>query len=391
MSFLAKIFGKKKSHTEENKQGQSAVTNVSVKNPEERTREDLERDLAVITQKNPETGALITRAPGKKEKSYLKQTLDFIEKVSGGKEMLDDIAKKGYRIVFSEKKNDESKESYRTDKDWYSRSAIMLSLDSHKTTQGLALSCMHFLGCIKQHEQLKAAGIVEKDLNMADQIRLDRAQTVARYALEAELVVQMSKIEPNDKGGLSLTLPHGLEQVFAIHPPIKAYAQEMLNTAGDRGKSVEKVADSFCEATHDVKYYRDAYEQTYIRNIINGLNNSPDNRTALQKSLTPEEMVKVSFVKLFQKNVSPDFLKSEEMNSLSENALNKLQAISEECEKAGIKDKSFKQLYPHDLRLSYKEMKKLTAALKRNKKEQSAETKKPAKAAFMAKIKQEGR
>ena len=132
MSFLAKIFGKKKSHTEENKQGQSAVTNVSVKNPEERTREDLERDLAVITQKDPETGALITRAPGKKEKSYLKQTLDFIEKVSGGKEMLDDIAKKGYRIVFSEKKNDESKESYRTDKDWYSRSAIMLSLDNQK-------------------------------------------------------------------------------------------------------------------------------------------------------------------------------------------------------------------------------------------------------------------
>ena len=390
MSFLAKIFGKKKSHTEENKQGQSAATDVSVKRPEECSREDLERDLAVITHKDPETGQLITRAPGKKEKSYLKQTLDFIEKVSGGKEMLDDIAKQGYRIIFSEKKNDESEESYGTDKDWYSRSAIMLSLDSHKTTQGLALSCMHFLACMKQHEQLKAAGIVEKNLNMADQIRLDRANTVARYALEAELVVQMSKIAPNNEGGLSLTLPDGLKQVFAVHPPIKAYAQEMLNS-GDRGRAVEKVADSFCETTHDVKYYRDAYEQTYIRNIINGLNDSSDNRTVLQKSLTPEEMVKVSFVKLFQKSVSPDFLKSEEMNSLSENAINKLQAISEDCEKAGIKDKSFEQLYPHDLRLSYKEMKKLTAALKRNKKEQSAETKKPINAAVMAKMKQGGR
>ena len=375
MSFLAKIFGKKKSHTEENKQELFAVSDVRIRNPEERTREDLIQDLAIVTHRDPKTGKLMARAP-KNGRKYLKETLDCIERVQGGKEMLDNMAKDGYRILFTDEgKKESEREEYcgksNNDK-WYGNPKVVtLSLDDHVTTAGLALSLINIMSNIEQRRRLKAAGIEEENLNMADQIRLDRAQTVARYALEAELVVQMSKIEPNDEGGLSLTLPDGLKQVFAIHPPIKAYAQEMLNTAGDRGKSVEKVADSFCETTHNVKYYRNAYEEGYIKCILTGLNNASADQPVLQKSLTPEEMIKLSFEPLFQGSVSPDILKSKQMNSLSKNALGKLQAISEECEKAGIKDESFKQLYPHNLKLSYNEVKKLDQLFERRKEKEA--------------------
>ena len=249
--------------------------------------------------------------------------------------MLDNMAKDGYRILFTDEgKKESEREEYcgrSNNEEWYDNPKVVtLSLDDHDTTAGLAFSLINIMSSIGQRRRLKAAGIEEENLNMADQVRLERLNTIARYALQAELIPHISFQTRRDDGGIHFTFDDGMTKVFDVHPPIKAYVLEMLLNSGDRGKAVEKVADSFCEITHNVKYYHDAHEEGYIKRILTGLNNASADQPVLQKSLTPEEMIKLSFEPLFQGSVSPDILKSKQMNSLSENALGKLQAISEE-------------------------------------------------------------
>lgn len=161
---------------------------------------------------------------------------------------------------------------------------------------------------------------------------------------------------------------------------VMAYIDEM-NKSGDKGKAAEKCFKQW----YEFEPYQRPYESQHIDYLIFDLEHSSKKAPHLQDSLTPEEIIgKCVYSEDHKKTVPPEFLNSPEANRLSEKGKERLDIVSENCEKYfGVKDTSYKQMYSYDTGKTHAEQEKnpsLMTALKQK------ETEKP-KASMMETLK----
>ena len=344
MLFLATIFGKKRSHEDDNGE---EVSLERAKNPEGQTRKDMEQNLLV-----EKIFSSKLRAAKEKEKNLLKQAFDYIEKAAGGKELLDSAAKQGYKFIFGRGNEDDYISP--------SKKVVCIFPLSRTSPEKLALNCIERLVKIEQIKQLKERGIEEDHLNMADQIRLNRTQEIGIYAMKGELLSQMGERITDEDGNPRLSFAsynkkfvQNLDLAVGERTtrPHMAFLREMA-ISNNKNKAVESLIDSYCRKNHEYGWRRRFDESRYLEYIQDGLNYAIRNgstENVLQKSMTPKEMVEVCFTGPFKEIVSPDFLKLKRMNRVSIPTLDRMKSISETCKAAGIIDDSYKQFLPYEL------------------------------------------
>ena len=151
-------------------------------------------------------------------------------------------------------------------------------------------------------------------------------------------------------------------QILEKHPEARAYVEtnpmtiayiDEMNKSGDKGKAAEKCFKEW----YEYEPYQRPYENQHIDHLIFDLDHSSKKDPHLQASITPEEIIdKCVYSEDHKKAVPPEFLNSPEANRLSEKGKERLDTVSENCEKYfGVKDTSYKQMYSYDTGKTYEE------------------------------------
>ena len=325
---------------------------------ENRTRADMEKKLFILEDEKRGW----TRGAKSSEKQILKDVFDIIEEVPETKKLLDDVAKQGYKFFFQRDTGKAEGCCYANEK------VIMINPTIMDNTAEIAIATVHEMTHAMQCKNLGDLTKNASALSMADQLRLARAKEAGAVLQESSFAHQILGKHPEAK------------DYVESNPMVMAYIDEM-NKSGDKGKAAEKCFKEW----YEYEPYQRPYENQHIDHLIFDLDHSSKKDPHLQASITPEEIIdKCVYSEDHKKAVPPEFLTSPEANRLSEKGKERLDTVSENCEKYfGVKDTSYKQMYSYDTGKTHAEQEKnpsLMTALKQK------ETEKP-KASMMETLK----
>lgn len=297
----------------------------SIFSNENRTRKDMENSLFVL-EGGSKQGEGQGRGAVSSEKKILKDVFDIIEEVPEGKKLLNDVAKMGYKFHFQTNIGKVGGACYNLEK------AIMLNPTVFNSAAEIATACYHEMVHAMQDKQLGENGKNASGLNMADQIRLDRAKEAAAYTEQAAFAYKIKDKHPEVGDWLDRKLIYS------------EYKKEM-DKSGDMAKAAEKTFKAWYNCEDILPHYEKAAVETIctdINNACKGIFTKKPDRALFQGSLSAEEMVQAAFITKDARNgISPDYLKSKEANRLSEDRANDLRSLSKQCEqKFGYKDES---------------------------------------------------
>ncbi|MBR4126783.1 MAG: hypothetical protein IKR09_04315 [Alphaproteobacteria bacterium] len=297
---------------------------------ENRTRTDMEKKLFVLTDEK--TGS--TRGAKDSEKAILKEVFDIIEEVPETKKLLDEVAKQGYKFFFQKDTGNVEGCCYADDK------VIMLNPTICKNTAEIAINCVHEMTHAMQDKNLGTINKNKSSLNMADQLRLDRAKEAGAYVQESAFANEILKTHPE------------VQKFVEKNPILMAYKNEM-EKSGDKSKAAEKTFKQW----YNLEEYRQPYDDLHVKHIIFDLDHTSKKKPVLTESMSPEEMIqKCIYSEDHKKAISPEIIKSKEANGLTDKAADKLRIVQENVDKIwGVKDTSFEKMFTHDTGITHEE------------------------------------
>ena len=293
------------------------------------TRTDMEESLVVWKNKDGEI-----RGAEDSERQILKDVFDIIEKVPETKKLLDDVAKEGYEFHFLGYKGGKNAMASCS----ISNKHIMLNPRKCNSVAEIASVCVHEMTHAMQFKELGAIANDVSGLNLADRIRLNRAQEAGAYVQQAAFSYQIQKEHPE------------IKKFIKEWPMLETYASEM-EKSGDKGKAAEKCFKEW----YDYEPYQRFYENEHIDNILFNLDHSSKKEPHPQASITSEEIIgKCIYSEEYRKAIPSEFLQSPEANRLSDNGKKRLDTVSKKCEKYfGVKDTSYMQMVSYKTGKTY--------------------------------------
>ncbi|MBO4521121.1 MAG: hypothetical protein J5787_07945 [Alphaproteobacteria bacterium] len=229
--------------------------------------------------------------------------LNTVYEFSKGKEVMNDVAFKGYKFLYEAMYNVNGACDY---------DHQTVRLNSYFRQNDLAPILVHECTHVQQVDRLMKQTGVEKAgdfinaLDACDFIKLNRALEADACAHQAAFAYQMKDKYP---------------QVFKKEmetPMMKAYVSEM-EKSGDETKAMQA---SF-KAWYKFKNYQETYDNQFVKQISANIANKQKNPKAKTKTISNEQIVSLCLHN-GKSYISPDFLSEAENMAVSEKDKEKL-------------------------------------------------------------------
>lgn len=308
---------------------------LTVQYIETRTHQTSQRTLQHTFQRK--------RPPQENEVKQLKEVFDLIASVPQGQKLLDEVAQGGYEFFFETARGENDGCMYAGTK------KIMLCPCQHSSIAGLAATAFHEMTHAVQNDRTKGKLDYKcANMNMADQIKFQRAAEAAAWTEEAKFAYQIREQHPE------------VERHTANFPMYHTFVQEM-----EKSGDMAKAGEACFKAWYGYKHYQTIYEQDHVQNIAYFIGQGAIRKeNTLIEAMSSEDVLKNVFISDdIKQNIAPDFLTSKEAFSISKEAVEKLDNTVKFYYKDRKEDLSLHNMYSYETGKTYASQEKPKEAL----------------------------